>query len=163
MTARSRPQDIYHPWTTYMWASEEARRRGDRRAGTDHLLLGLLEDPEIEVALGVSLQEARDALDAMDREALHVLGIDASVDAPPLPLRDVPSRPTIKTVIKDRLRMTPMAKTVLQEAGKPMRRGKHITPQQVLLRLLDLEEPDPAATLLTSLSVNIDEVRLRLA
>lgn len=163
MTARSTPQDIYHPWTTYMWASEEARRRGDRRVGTDHLLLGLLEDPGIESILGVSLHEARAALDDMDREALRVLGIDDTVDAPPLPMRDVPTRPTIKAVLNDRLRMTPVAKTVLQEAAKPMRRGKHITPQRVLLRLLDLERPDPAAILLTTLHVNIDEVRLRIA
>jgi hypothetical protein len=32
----------------------------------------------------------------------------------------------IKAVIKDRIRMTPAGKKVLQEAGKPMRRGRHI-------------------------------------
>jgi len=125
-------------------------------------VLGLLEDPEIEVALGVSLQRARDALDAIDREALGALGIDASVDAPPIRMRDVPSRPTMKAVLTDRLRMTPMAKTVLQEAGRPMRRGSRIQAQQVLLRLLDLQRPDPAAALLSALDVDTDEVRLHL-
>ena len=35
-------------------AREEARRRGDRRVGTEHLLLALLEDPAIEAVLGVT-------------------------------------------------------------------------------------------------------------
>jgi len=30
----------------YLRASEEARRRGDRRTGTDHILLALFEDPQ---------------------------------------------------------------------------------------------------------------------
>ena len=50
-------------WALYLRASEEARRRGDRRTGTDHLWLALLEDPSIEVVLGVSLQQARHALE----------------------------------------------------------------------------------------------------
>jgi len=152
----------YHPWTSYMWASEEARRRGDRKAGTDHLLLGLLEEPSIEAALGVSLEEARDALDLLDREALAAIGIDQELDAPPLRMHPVPVRPTFKAVMKDRLRMTPVAKRVLQEVGKPMRRGKHITPQQVLVGILDLESPDPAADLLGALGVDTAEVRRRL-
>jgi len=53
----------------YLRASEEARRRGDRRTGTDHILLALFEDPSIEVALGVSLQQARQALESLDHEA----------------------------------------------------------------------------------------------
>lgn len=146
-----------------MWASEEARRRGDRRAGTDHLLLGLLEDPTIETLLDVSLSDARDALGALDDKALNALGIEPGIDAPPLRMHAVPTRPTFRTVIKDRLRMTPAAKRVLQEAGKPMRRGKHITAQQVLERLLDLELPDPVAVLLDALGVNTLEVRQRLA
>lgn len=152
----------YHPWTTYMWASEEARRRGDRRAGTDHLLLGLLEEPEIEAVLGVSLQEARDCLDSLDREALGALGVAEGIDAPPVRMHPVPKRPTIKAVVRDRIRTTPVAKRVLQDAGKPMRRGKHITPQQVLLRLLDLKLPDPAATLVSALGVDSAEARRRL-
>ncbi|MGO8859650.1 MAG: Clp protease N-terminal domain-containing protein [Acidimicrobiales bacterium] len=152
----------YHPWTTYMWASEEARRRGDRRAGTDHLVLGLLEDPTIESVLGVSLQDARDALDALDRQSLDSLGIDPDVDAPPLRMRTVPNRPTLKAVVKDRLRMTPKAKAVLQEAGRPMRRGGRITAEDVLARLLVLEPPDPAAVLFAALGVNVQQVRERL-
>ncbi len=51
-------------------AAEEARRRGGRRLGTDHLLLGLLHDPDCAAAraLQVDLTCARNALDALDRE-----------------------------------------------------------------------------------------------
>ena len=163
MTTGSVAPDTYHPWTTYMWASEEARRRGDRRVGTDHLVLGLLEEPSIEAVLGVRLEDARDALDALDREALGALGVDPGIDASPLPMHAVPKRPTVRAVLKDRLRMTPAAKRVLQEAGQPMRRGKRITPQQVLARILDLDPPDPAAVLVAALGVNTPEIRHQLA
>jgi hypothetical protein len=162
MTMESLAPDTYHPWTTYMWACEEARRQGDRKAGTDHLLLGLLEEPSIESVLGVSLKAARDGHDLLDREALGVLGFEPAIDAPPLRMHLVPRRPTLRAVVTDRLRMTPAAKRVLQEAGKPMRRGKHITPEQVLIRLLDLAPPDPAPALLKALGVDTSEVRRRL-
>jgi Clp amino terminal domain, pathogenicity island component len=162
MTTRLDPGDAYHPWTTYIYAREEARRRGDRRAGTEHLVLGLLRDPAIESVLGVSLQSARDALDALDREAFEALGIAATLDAPPLAMREAPARPTVKAVLKDRLPLTPAAKFALQEAGKPIRRGRHITPQQVLLKLLDLRSPDPAAVLLAAMGVDYAAVRERL-
>ncbi len=156
----------YHPWTTFMWASEEARRRGNRKAGTDHLLLGLLQEPSIEGALGVSLQDARDELDLLDRTALAAIGIDQDLDAPPLRMHPVPVRPTFRAVINDRLRTTPAAKRVLKETGKPIRRGKQLTPQQMLVRifdlLLDLESPDPAADLLGALGVDTAEARRRL-
>ena len=69
MTTDSAVPEVLHVWAIYMRASEEARRRGDRRTGTDHILLGLLEDPSIEVVLGVSLQQARQALESLDQEA----------------------------------------------------------------------------------------------
>ena len=74
---------LYHPWTTYIWAREEARRCGDRRVGTDHLLLGLLHDPATVAVLGVSLEQCRQALDSLDRGALESLGLTASLEAPP--------------------------------------------------------------------------------
>ena len=70
MTTESVAPETLHAWAIYLRASEEARRRGDRRTGTDHLLLALLEDPSIEVVLGVSLQQARQALESLDHEAL---------------------------------------------------------------------------------------------
>jgi hypothetical protein len=162
MTTESVVPEVLHPWTIYMRASEEARRRGDRRTGTDHLLLGLLEDPSIEVVLGVSLQQARQALESLDQEALGALGLGSGTDAPPLPMRAVPKKPTIRAVLKDRLRMTPAAKKVLEEAVKPMRGKTQVTAQQVLAQILTLQPPDPAAVLLGALGVNTLEVRRRL-
>src|SRR5262252_8938493 len=121
MTTDSAAPEVLHAWTIYLRASEEARRRGDRRTGTDHVLLALWEDPSIEVVLGVSLQQARQALDSLDQEALGALGLESGTDAPPLPMRAVPKKPTIRAVMRnDRLRMTPAAKKVLEEAVKPM-------------------------------------------
>ena len=87
MTTESVAPEALHVWAMYLRASEEARRRGDRRTGTDHVLLALLEDPSIEVVLGVSLQQARQALESLDQEALSALGLGSGADVPPLPMR----------------------------------------------------------------------------
>ena len=126
-------------------------------------MLALLEDPSIEVVLGVSLQQARQALESLDQEALGALGMGSGIDAPPLPMRAVPKKPRIRDIAhKDRLRMTPAAKKVLEEASKPMRRKTQVTAQQVLAQILTLQPPDPAAVLLGTLGVNTSEVRRRL-
>jgi len=125
-------------------------------------LLGLLEDPSIEGVLGVSLKEARQALEWLDQEALGALGMRSGTDAPTLPMRAVPMKPAFRAVMKkDRLRMTPAAKKVLEEAVKPNRRKTQVTAQQVLARILDLQPSDPAAVLLGALGVNTSEVRRR--
>jgi hypothetical protein len=163
MTTGSVAPETLHAWAISLRASEEARRRGDRRTGTDHLLLALLEDPSIEVVLGVSLQQARQALESLDHEALDALGLGSGTDAPPLPMRAVPKKPRIRDVAQnDRLRMTPAAKRVLEEASKPNRRKLQLTAKQVLARILTLQPPDPAAVLLGALGVNTSEVRHRL-
>jgi Clp amino terminal domain, pathogenicity island component len=163
MTTESAAPEVLHAWNLYLRASEEARRRGDRRTGTDHLLVALLEDPSTEAVLGVSLQQARRALESLDQEALGALGMGSGTDAPPLPMRAVPKKPTIRDIAKkDRLRMTPAAKKVLEEAARPNRRGLQITAQQVLAQILTLQPPDPAAVLLGALGVNTSEVRRRL-
>ena len=163
MTTESAAPEVVHAWNLYLRASEEARRRGDRRTGTDHLLLALLEDPSIEAVLDVSLQQARQALESLDHEALGALGMGSGTDAPPLPMRAVPKKPTLRDIAKkDRLRMTPAAKKVLQEAARPNRRKLQITAQQVLAQILTLQPPDPAAVLLGALGVNTPEIRRRL-
>ncbi len=163
MTAESVAPEVLHPWAIYLQASEEARRRGDRRTGTDHLLIALLEDPSIEVVLGVSLQQARQAQESLDREALGALGLGSGADAPALPMRAVPKKPRLRDVAqKDRRRLTPAAKKVLQDAVKPNRRKTQVTAQQVLAQILALQPPDPAAVLLGALGVNTSEVRRRL-
>jgi Clp amino terminal domain, pathogenicity island component len=163
MTTESVVPETVHVWTIYLWASEEARRRGDRRTGTDHLLLALLEHPSIEAVLGVSLEQARQALELLDQEALGAVGLGSGTDAPPLPMRAVPKKPRIRDVArKDRLRMTPAAKKVLESASKLNRRRAYVTAQQVLAQMLPLQPPDPAAVLLGALDLNTSEVRRRL-
>jgi hypothetical protein len=165
MTTESVAPETLHVWAIYLRASEEARRRGDRRTGTDHILLALLEDPSVEAVLGVSLQQARQTLESLDHEALVALGLGpgAGADAPALPMRPVPKKPRIRDVAqKDRLRMAPAAKRVLEEAVRPNRRKTQVTAQQVLARILTLQPPDPAAALLGALGVNTPEVRHRL-
>ena len=163
MTTESVVPEVHHVWAIYLRASEEARRQGDRRTGTDDILLSLLEDPSIEVVLGVRLQEARQALESLDHDALGALGIRSDTGGPPLPMRALPKKPTFRDVMKkDRLRMTPAAKKVLEEAVKPNRRKTQVTAQQVLAQILTLQPPDPAAVLLGALGVNTSEVRRRL-
>jgi hypothetical protein len=155
MTTESVAPEALHAWAICLRAGEEARRRGDRRAGTDHLLLALFEDPSTEGVLGVNLQQARQALESLDHEALGALGLGPGLDAPPLPMRAVPKKPTIRDVIqKDRVRITPGAKKVLEQASKPNRRRLRITARQVLAQILALQPPDPAAVLLGALGVD---------
>jgi hypothetical protein len=152
--------EVLHAWAIYLQASEEARRRGDRRVGTDHVLLALLEVASIEVVLGVSLQQARQAQESLDHEALGALGLGSGNDPPELPMRPVPKKPKFRDLMKkDRLRMTPAAKKVLEEASKPNRRKLQLTAQQVLAQILTLQPPDPAAVLLGALGVDTSEVR----
>ena len=164
MTAESVAPEVLHAWAIYLQASEEARRRGDRRTGTDHILLALFVDPSIEVALGVSLQQARQALESLDQAALGALGLGFGADAPALPMRAVPKKPRIRDVAKkDRFRLTPAAKKVLEGAYKPKGHRKlQVTGPEVLAQILILQPPDPAAVLLGALGVNTSEVRRRL-
>jgi ATP-dependent Clp protease ATP-binding subunit ClpA len=163
MITESAPPEELHVWNVYLRASEEARRQGDRRTGTDHLLLALLEDPANEIVLGVNLQQARQALASLDQQALGALGMGSGTDAPSLPMRVVPKKPTMGAVMRrDRFRMTPAAKKVLEQAVKPNRRKTQVTARQVLAQILTLQPPDPAAVLLGALGVNTSDVRHRL-
>lgn len=133
-------------------ALEESRRRGDRRLGTEHLVLGLLHDPDCALALGTDLARARAALDHLDRAALAALGIEVDGLRP----AEVPPR---------RGKLTPGALTsgaraVVNEAirGAPRPRD----PAQLLRVLVKLTPPDPAADLLGELGVDRDAVRRRL-
>ncbi len=164
MTTEPVAPEMLHGWAIYLQASEEARRRGDRRTGTDHLLLALFEDPSIEAVLGVSLQQARQAQESLDQEALGALGLGSRTDAPPLPMRAVPKKPRFRDVAKkDRFRMTPAAKKVLEDAYKPKGHRKiQVTSAEVLAQILALQPPDPAAALLAALGVDTSEVRGRL-
>jgi hypothetical protein len=163
MTNASAPEQ-YHPWVTYVAARQEAQSRGDRRVGTDHLLIGLLRDPEVEVLVGVSIESARAMLDSLDRSALAAVGIAADVEAPRFDDRALPKRPSAKELwrVRDRLKLTPAAAAALREASRPVRRGKSISAQEVLAALMENRPPDPAAVLLEGLGVDVAAVRSRM-
>ncbi|KIF69454.1 Clp protease ClpX [Streptomyces sp. AcH 505] len=141
--------------TTVTSALETARQRGDRRIGTEHLLLGLLDAPESPAvrALDIDLETARGALDALDQDALAMLGIDVKgVARPPVPLS------------RKRTPFTSGARAVLPRALAEVRKtgGRRITREHLLLSLLKCERPDPAAELLDRLGVDRDAVRERV-
>lgn len=131
---------------------EEARRRGDRRLGTEHLFLGLLHDQAAARALVLDLDTARAALDRLDGAALASIGINLS----DIPLgRVVPAR--------KRPPLTSTARAALDSAVKLSRvRTRHLAPLYLLVTLLDLEHPDPVADLLDELGLDRAEVRARI-
>ena len=176
MTAKANKVGGFNPWATYVYAREEARRRGDRRVGTEHLLLGLLRAPEVAQVLGCDLGEAREALDAMDRDALVAVGIDRALDAPPVPTREPAlggGRAIVKAILTDHLPATPVAKRVMEEAAKDRRhrRGSGApwepsprwSRERVLTALLSLEAPDPGAALLDALGIDRAAAGARLS
>ncbi len=154
----------YHPWVTFIYAANEARRRGDRKVGTEHLLLGLLREPPLAQALQTDLQSARATLEAMDREALGAI-IGTPLDGAPAPI-DTPDgpapRPTLREVMRQRMLLTPVAKTAMEVSSRDLRRGRVVEARQLLLELLALERPDPVAALLDSLGVDRIGARERL-
>ncbi|WP_322770355.1 Clp protease N-terminal domain-containing protein [Frankia sp. Cr1] len=137
-------------------ATEEASRRGDRRLGTDHLLLGLLHDADAPAAqaLGVSLAATRTASDTLDLAALAAVGVNVAAvgERPPAtPARRLPP-------------LTSGARAVIKHAldqARPTGTGR-ISTGHVLLALLARERPDPAAELLHALGVDPAMVRDRL-
>lgn len=136
----------------YLAASAEAKRRGDRRVSTEHILLAMLVDPDAQTvqALGVDLARARAALQQLDHEALAAVGIDATYAGPVFPGRQ-----------KERLPLTPAAKalfTGLRESA----RGERLGIKHVLLSLLETTRPDPAAELLDALGIDRADVRSHL-
>jgi ATP-dependent Clp protease ATP-binding subunit ClpA len=137
-------------------ATEEARRRGDRRLGTDHLLLGLLHDEDCRAAkaLEVSLADARAAAEALDVAALAAVGveIDGLGEGPPVSFgRRLPP-------------LTSGARTVFKRAIDKARpaKGGRIDTTHFLFALLSLQPPDPAAELLDALGVDRAAVRSRV-
>jgi hypothetical protein len=154
--------DWYHTWTTYLWAREEARRCGDRRIGTDHLLVGLLHDPGVVAVLDVSIDQGRQAMDSLDRRALESLGLTALPTAPPLATRRIPARPTLRAVLKDRLPITPAAKKILEQASRRTRDRRRVNAYDLLTSLLNLTRPDPAADLIVELNIDVAAIRARL-
>ena len=90
-------ETIYHPWNpwaTYIAAREEARRRGDRRVGTEHLLVALLLEPDLASVLGTAV-EAAAGLATLDRQALAAVGLGTQIEETvPAPRTRLSRRPT---------------------------------------------------------------------
>ena len=137
-------------------ATGEARRRGDRRLGTDHLLLGLLhdEDSPAAKALGVSLAGARAASDALDRAALAAVGVQVRTLGEGPPASFGRRRPPLTSGARA------VFKRAIDEA-RPSRSGR-IDTTCFLLALLSRQRPDPAAELLDALGVDPAAARKRL-
>lgn len=134
-------------------ARSEASLRGDRRIGTEHLLLGVLHEPGAARAIGTDLERARAALDALDRSALAAVGIDIQgIERPSIP----PSR--------KRTPFTSGARAVLARSLAETRKagGRRIAPEHLLLALLDCAQPDPAAELMAQLGTHRAAVRERV-
>jgi hypothetical protein len=137
-------------------ARVEAERRGDRRIGTDHLLLALMHFPKEPPAraLGVTLAEGRSAMDAMDRDALSAIGVHLDVPLAPPPSRGhrrLPLNSSARSAVGE-------SKRFAERDGK----GRRIEPRHLLLSLLTARHPDPAADLLSALSLDAPGVRQRL-
>jgi ATP-dependent Clp protease ATP-binding subunit ClpA len=136
-------------------ASAEAQRLGDRRIGTQHLLLALLHNPISLTArtLSVDLDQARSALTELDRAALAAIGIDAAPLDHPVAL--TPRR---------RPPFTSGARHVLHRAAEHAqtdRTGK-LEERHLLAALLALDAPDAAATLLAQLGIDVTSARRQL-
>lgn len=136
-------------------AADEARSLGDRRIGTDHLLLGLLHDPVsmTERALGVTLQAAREARDRLDRVALAELGIDViALDSPQV---RTARRPPFTSGARAALH-----RAVARAQGE---RSRVIATRHLLQAVLDCSQPDPCAELLAELGVDLASTQAWLA
>jgi hypothetical protein len=161
MMQLQRPED-YHPWSTYVRARDEARCMGDRRIGTEHLLIALLREPAVGGPLGLTPETARGAFAELDRAALERLGIPVPARAAPVapPERSLPARPPLREVLQRHMRLTPAAKRALSESSRELRRGRrHPGPGHVMQALLELRPPDPAAELLATLGVEVVSAR----
>lgn len=134
--------------------AEEASRRGDRRIGTDHLLLGLLHDPGTAGALGVSLDQARATAADLDRKALESIGIDLGGYVPNPGLRARFRTQSFTSGARE-----VMARTLALTTGEKARR---IAPRHLGLALLERRQPDPAAALLAELGVDLTTAQQRL-
>jgi ATP-dependent Clp protease ATP-binding subunit ClpA len=136
-------------------AFEEARQRGDRRLGTEHLLLGLLHHSDSARALGVDVAVARAALDELDRAALRMLGLEVG---------HIPKTPRKHPAVPGTA-LTSSARAAINQAIKATtaKTRSAQAPRQLVLALLAQDRPDPVAQLIDQLSIDRAAVRSRIA
>ncbi len=101
----------------------------------------------------MTLASARDALRALDVEALAAVGVEAA-DFVPVGYEGSGGRLPFTAAAKGALQRT------LREAVA--RKDRRLEPRHLLLALLACEPPDSSATLLGRLGVDRDAVRHRL-
>lgn len=147
-------KDVRH--AVLVAAMAEAQRRGDRRLGTDHLLLGLLSgaEPVAVSVLGVDLATARAASAELDRAALAAIGVDLGGRDLASPARGR-RRPPFSSGARETLKMS-------VEAAQHDK-GRYIEARHLLSAVLARQRPDPAAELLRALGVDTAAARDRLA
>jgi len=135
------------------YAMEEARSLGDKRMGTEHLLLGALHERGPADALGVSLEDARKATARLDTAALKAIGFEtADLERAAMPTRG--RKPPFSSGAKE-----VMASMVKQAVDQ---RSRKITASSLLISLLEREEHDPVSALFQELKVDRAAVRDRL-
>lgn len=145
-------------------AIAEAALRGDQRAGTEHLLLALLQQPlpfdrSLLGPLDAPVPVLRAALDEMDRDALAAVGVDVEevaalelVPAGEWPVRR--GRPSITAGVRDVL--------VGAQRAAGQRRdglGRRISVEHLFLEITALPPQDTAIRLLRQLGADPMEVR----
>ena len=142
-------------------ATAIARRRGETRLGTDHLLMGVVTAGiEIARAAGLSVERLQDALDRLDGSALGAFGIDAAPDAWRMPselaesLRSRPRRHRPKS-----RRHLPLSAGAKQSLRKSLRvaldhRHRRVTTNHLLAALSTAGQNDPAIRLLRTSAVD---------
>jgi ATP-dependent Clp protease ATP-binding subunit ClpA len=147
-------------------AHNEAERRGDRRIGSDHLLIALLQDDATAQFVGVSADAARAAADELDRSALSAIGLTVGdgtytpatyTPAAYTPAGRGPSRKSVTSITRG-------AKGVIEQsmAHAASVKARVVSSEHMLLALLDKKQPDPAAALLAALPVDHAALRARL-
>jgi hypothetical protein len=137
-------------------AADEAWRQGERKIGTDHLVLGLLHDETAAGLLGSTPEQARAAVAALDEEALGALGLTL----PGLPAAEPPRRKRpamIRNQASAGMRAV-ISRAVRLNGG----RAGGLTPVHLLRAVLEQQAPDPAAVLLGRLGVDAAALRVRL-
>ncbi|WP_017611739.1 Clp protease N-terminal domain-containing protein [Nocardiopsis salina] len=130
----------------YLDAKAEAVGRGDRKVGTEHLLLALLSEERGRAARvlaqqGVDLVGARRALAELDVRALASVGVGVEW-----------AHGVVQGRVDERLPLTPGAKAVLRGVGWRGTGGG--LGAKVLVRLAVVRAPEPVSALLDELGVD---------
>lgn len=135
---------------------EEAHLRSDRRVGTDHLLLGLLHDAQVAGLLCITLEQARAGSRDLDRRALHSIGIDIGDFSPTATPRKRKRMQLTSGITSEARAIFPRAYTLADSE-----QVRKVTPVHLLCALLEREQPDPAAALLTELQIDRTDARAK--